>query len=82
MPYDVHLLLASSAPRPLLVVHPTLDRESELEDATKAVTAAKEVYAFLGAAAKLEQLTPEDHNRFGPELQNPVLAWLNEQGGR
>jgi len=78
-PYDIHELLACLAPRPALVVSPTLDREANLEDVTKAVTAARSAYSLLGAEAKLEQLKPEDYNRFGPELQTLVIEWLHKQ---
>ncbi|MCY3020724.1 MAG: hypothetical protein NTW87_17035 [Planctomycetota bacterium] len=82
MPYDVHELLASFAPRPALVVSPTLDREVNAADVTKAVEAARSVYALLGAESKLEQLRPEDYNRFGPELQTLVIEWLHKQAGK
>ena len=78
VPYDVPDLLASFAPRPVLVISPTLDREAKVEDVTKAVEAARSAYALLGAEAKLEQLKPEDYNRFGPELQALVIEWLKK----
>jgi len=79
VPYDVHELLASFAPRPLLVVSPTLDREAKPEDVTKAVDAARSAYKLLGAESSLEQAKPEDYNRFGPELQALVIEWLHKQ---
>jgi dienelactone hydrolase len=76
VPYDVHHLLACFAPRPLLVISPQLDREARLEDVTRAVEAAQQVYELYGAAGHLEQLAPEDYNHFGPAIQAPVIEWL------
>jgi len=78
VPYDIHLMFASLAPRPLLVVSPRLDREATLEDVTQAVEAARQVYALYGAAGRLEQVVPEDYNRFGPEVQALVIDWLKK----
>jgi hypothetical protein len=81
IPYDVHLLFASLAPRPLLVVSPQLDRAASLEDVTQAVEAARQVYALYGAAEKVKQISPEDYNRFSPQTQALALDWLKEQIG-
>ncbi|HYG77540.1 MAG TPA: hypothetical protein VEK08_21215 [Planctomycetota bacterium] len=78
VPYDVHNLIAAFAPRPLLVISPQLDREAKLSDVTKAVESARAVYALHGAKDKLEQASPEDYNRFGPEMQTLVLEWLRK----
>jgi len=79
VPYDVHHLFASLAPRPLLVVSPQLDRDAALEDVTQAVEAARRVYALYGAAERLEQVAPEDYNHFSPEMQALAIDWLKRQ---
>ncbi len=79
-PYDVDDLLACLAPRPALVVSPQLDREAALADVTQAVEAARRVYALYGAGEALEQRSPEDYNRWSPEMQGLVLDWLKERG--
>lgn len=77
VPYDVPELLACIAPRPVLVVSPQLDREARLEDVTRAVEAARKVYALRGAADGLVQLSPEDYNTFEPPItQDAVIGWL------
>ncbi|MCL5999125.1 MAG: alpha/beta fold hydrolase, partial [Chloroflexi bacterium] len=78
-PYDVDELLACFAPKPVLVVSPQLDREAPPDLVTPAVEAARSVYALYGAADKLEQLVPEDYNRFAPEMQRLVLEWLRRE---
>jgi pimeloyl-ACP methyl ester carboxylesterase len=79
VPYDTHLLLGALAPRPTLVVSPLLDYQSPQKDVTQAVAAAREVYRLHGADPRLEQVSPEDFNHFGPPMQQIVLKWLNGQ---
>jgi pimeloyl-ACP methyl ester carboxylesterase len=77
VPYDVHLLFACLAPRPLLVISPQLDREAAVPDVSKAVAHARSVYALYGASERLEQQAPEDYNHFGPAIQGLVVDWLH-----
>lgn len=76
VPVDFHEVLALAAPRPVLVVSPTLDREARLADVRTAVRAAAEVYSTLGAPEAIELVSPEEYNRFGPESQAVVIEWL------
>jgi dienelactone hydrolase len=82
VPYDLHHLLSCLAPRPSLVVSPQLDREAQLEDVTQAVRVAREVYALYGASDRLEQISPEGYNHFGPGMQALVARWLGQASGR
>ena len=79
IPYDLSDLLACFAPRPLLVVSPLLDRDAPPELVTPAVEAARSAYALHEAAGNLEQILPEDYNRFGPEMQQLALDWLRRR---
>lgn len=79
IPYDVPDLIASFAPRPLLVVSPQLDREAPLKHVTASVEAARKVYALYGAAERLEQASPEQYNKFGPDVQALVIDWLKQR---
>ena len=81
VPYDIHLLAGCMAPRPVAFVTPTLDREAPLALMKQAVDAVKPVYALWNAEDNVEQLTPEDYNRFGPEMQVVVLDWLRRHAG-
>jgi predicted alpha/beta-fold hydrolase len=81
-PYDVPDLMASFAPRPLLVVSPQLDREAPLKHVTQGVEAARKVYALYGAAERLEQASPEQYNKFGPDVQALVIDWLKKQSAQ
>jgi len=76
VPYDIPELIGCMAPRPVLVVSPQLDREAPLDDVTRGVEAARKVYGLYGAAARLEQLSPEDFNHFDSLMQERVVEWL------
>ncbi len=78
IPYDFHEVLALIAPRPLLVVAPARDREATLADVNAALDEAEKVYTLLGAKGKLERQSPDDYNRYGPELQAEVNRRLME----
>jgi alpha/beta superfamily hydrolase len=78
-PYDVPDLMASFAPRPLLVISPQLDREAPLKHVTAGIEAARKVYALYGAAERLEQVSPEQYNRLGPDVQTLVIDWLKQR---
>ena len=46
IPYDLHEILASIAPRPLLVLAPTWDRDATFEDVSACVREARQVYGL------------------------------------
>jgi len=76
IPYDVDSLLACFAPRPVLVVSPLLDREADEKDITRSIEVARSVYTLYNVADKLQQISPETYNQFGPEMQDLVIGWL------
>ena len=82
VPYDTHLLLGALAPRPTLVVSPTLDYQAPARDVAQAVEAARVIYQSHGQAGRLEHLSPEDFNHFGPPIQQMVISWLDRQASR
>ncbi len=62
IPYDQHCLLATIAPRPLLLTYALNDRWSNPEGMIQSVWAAREVYRFLGAPENLAfHLREGDH---------------------
>lgn len=66
IPFDQHCLLATIAPRPLLVTYSLEDRWSNPEGMVQCVEAAREVYRFLGHEEHLAY-----HLRNGPHLHHP-----------
>ncbi len=78
IPYDIHQLLASFAPRPVFIISPLLDREADSKDITEAVEVARSIYAIYGASSKIQQISPETYNQFGPEIQGLIIGWAKE----
>ncbi len=70
--HDFHEVLASIAPRPVLVVAPTHDREATLPDVIACIQAAQGIYSLLGAREQLQTWTPDDYNRYPSEMQAEV----------
>jgi hypothetical protein len=67
---------ALAAPRPVLVVGPTLDRYAPVEDVRREVEAARQVYRLLAAEDALTLETPLEFNRFPRRMQERVFDWL------
>lgn len=78
-PFDFDEVLASIAPRPTLVVAPTLDRYARLADVEREVEASKKIYALLGHPEALQLQTPYDINRFAQRTQQSAFDWLARQ---
>jgi pimeloyl-ACP methyl ester carboxylesterase len=76
VPFDYDAVLALAAPKPVLVVAPSLDRYARVEDVRREVEAAQGIYRLLGREGALTLETPEDFNRFPQGSQERVLDWL------
>ena len=79
MPFDYDEVLALAAPRPVLVVAPTLDRYAPVDDVRQVVEASRKVYRLLGSERALTLETPLDFNRFTRGTQERVFDWLLRQ---
>lgn len=80
VPFDFVEVLALVAPKPALVVAPTLDRYARLADVEREVEAAKKIYALLGHPEALKFETPADINRFSHLTQQTAFDWLVQRG--
>ena len=76
IPYDYHEILGLIAPRPALVLAPTLDQDWRFDDVKACYESAREVYRVLGVEDKLCLQAPADFNRYPPRYQNMVNEWL------
>ena len=77
-PYDFHEILACIAPRPLLVVAPTWDRDASFGDIKACVEEAKQVFGLYEAAADIDLHAPDDYNRLSQETLQYVFTWVRE----
>ena len=76
VPFDFDEVLASVAPKPALVVAPTLDRYARLPDVQREAETAKKIYSLLGHPEALTIETPVDINRFAHRTQERAFDWL------
>jgi len=63
LPYDFDELIATIAPRPVLVVEPTMDRATTPADVRQAVARARQVYNLYFASDKLTLHEPVEYTR-------------------
>jgi dienelactone hydrolase len=77
IPYDFDELIATIAPRPVLVVGPQLDRDATPADVHSAVNVAKRIYDLYGAAEKLAIQEPWDDNRLPDRTQDEIVKWMD-----
>lgn len=78
VPYDYDELIATIAPRPVLVVQPQFDREADPAAVRAAVERARSVYQLHGAADQLGSHEPPDYRRFPTAMQDAAIRWLAE----
>lgn len=78
IPFDFDEVLALAAPKPVLLVAPTLDRYARVADVRQELVAVRRVYRLLGRESALRFETPEDFNRFPRRLQQRVYDWFSQ----
>lgn len=76
IPYDFDELLASIAPRPVLVMAPQLDRDATFADVQAAIERARGIYRLQDAAGGLELYAPWDYNRLPDAHQQRIIEWM------
>ncbi len=77
IPYDFDEVVASIAPRPVLVVEPELDRDASPAQVRQAVDRAGKVYTLYGALDKLTLQEPWDYNRLPSATQDEIVKWMS-----
>lgn len=76
IPYDYDGLIATIAPRPVLVVSPQMDRLADPAGVRAAVAQARGAYSLQNAASNLALLEPDDYRRFPHATQDAVIRWM------
>ncbi|MEX2231957.1 MAG: alpha/beta fold hydrolase [Cyclobacteriaceae bacterium] len=79
IPYDFHEILASIAPRQVLVIAPQTDKDANLQDVKNSVEKARAIYSLYGAADNIELFAPDDYNRFSPAMREKTYEWLQSK---
>ncbi len=78
VPYDYDDLLAAIAPRPVLIVQPSMDRDATPADVRTAVEQARKAYAQQNAANKLALDEPHDYQRLPAATQTRAIEWMTK----
>ncbi len=76
IPYDYEDLLATIAPRHILVIAPEYDQDADVEGVMRSVQKSNEIYKLLGAEPHIGLRTPVDYNRFSEKMREEVYEWL------
>ena len=76
LPYDYDALMAMAAPRGVLIVQNTMDRDADVDAVRAAVERARAVFGWKGAGDQLSLQTPEDYARFTTAEQDAVITWI------
>src|SRR5690625_3400095 len=79
LPVDFPEIIASIAPRPLLVMAPELDRHADADQVEEALQEVGSVYSLYEAGDRLQVQTPREYNTFSAAQQQELLDWLDEQ---
>ncbi|CAA9398840.1 MAG: electron transport proteins [uncultured Phycisphaerae bacterium] len=77
VPFDFHEVLAAIAPRAVLSISPTNDANFAVEGVRKGVTAARGVYALLGAPSALQVEHPDCGHDFPPAMRERAYAFID-----
>ena len=78
IPYDFHEILASIAPRPLLVIAPTWDQYASFPDVEKCVNEVTEVYGLFGAKENIKLYAPEEYDHLTDDMVEQMTFWLRQ----
>jgi len=79
IPLDFDEIIASIAPRPLLVIAPVLDKDATHRDVEYCVQQSRKVYDLYGSPDNIEMYSPEDYSRFSDEIRNKTFEWFKER---
>jgi len=76
LPYDYSELVATIAPRPVMIVEPLLDRDGSPADVRAAVDQARMIFALYDAPARLELREPWDYTRLPASTLTDIINWM------
>jgi dienelactone hydrolase len=79
IPVDFDEILAAAAPRPMLVIAPTIDWHATHADVEKAVESANGTYRAIGVKTTISLSSPEKPCQFDNDMQATVLEWLQQK---
>jgi hypothetical protein len=79
IPFDFDELIASIAPRPVMIVEPQLDRDGTPADVRTAIDRARKAYVSHDASTNLSLSEPWDYTRLPNGTQDEIIRWMGEK---
>ncbi len=76
IPYDYHELLATLAPRSVLIIAPEYDKDAHIQDIKQCIKQTSTINSIYNFENNIQLLIPNDINRFSKEILNDVVEWL------
>lgn len=77
IPVDFPGIISAIAPRPLLIISPSLDRHANPKAVNQTVEEVRSVYALLGSLQNFAFKSPEEFNQLSPAQEAELINWLN-----
>lgn len=78
-PVDWGEIVSCIAPRPVMIVAPSLDRHSDPEATAAAMESVSAIYKTMNADGNFQFETPEEINRMVPEIEDNMLNFFEQQ---
>jgi pimeloyl-ACP methyl ester carboxylesterase len=79
IPVDFNEIIASIAPRPILIMAPEFDKDAHLQDIKTTIKEAEQVYTLFKKPENIQLQVPWDINRFSPEMRETMYEWLSRK---
>jgi dienelactone hydrolase len=76
-PVDFGEIISCIAPRPLMIISPTLDRYADPEAVKSTLQSAEEIYSLFGRKDQLQIQTPMEINRMTDEMNKNVSEFYS-----
>jgi pimeloyl-ACP methyl ester carboxylesterase len=77
-PVDIPEIIAGIAPRPLLIIAPTLDRHADFPEVKRSVQSVRKIYDLYGRGANLRFQTPREINRMTESMYGDISRFFLE----
>lgn len=77
-PVDMEEFIACIAPRPLMIIAPSLDRYGDSEAIERSVNKARNVYGLYGDESHLQLYQPRDINRMSNKTLTNIITFFDE----
>lgn len=79
IPVDFDEILSNIAPRPVLIIAPSLDKDAPVEDIRACVREVENAYDLSGQKGNIQIYSPPDYNRFSGVMREKMYEWLNDK---